>query len=85
MEVDRRAFFATLGSTAVIAAMPDEEKAEALEHAASQYLSDAVAELRARKVSVRDASAMLGLSHQRIQQIARPKRSKKSRSKRDVG
>ena len=32
MEVDCRAFFATLGSTAVIAAMPDEEKAEALEH-----------------------------------------------------
>ena len=36
MEVDRRAFFATLGSAAVISAMPDEEKAEALEH----YMTD---------------------------------------------
>ena len=36
MEVDRRAFFATLGSAAVINRMPDEEKAEALEH----YMTD---------------------------------------------
>src|SRR5262245_38292210 len=36
MEVDRRAFFATLGSAAVISRMPDEEKAEALEH----YMTD---------------------------------------------
>ena len=36
MEVDRRAFLATLGSTAVINRMPDEEKAEALEH----YMTD---------------------------------------------
>src|SRR6516165_7451087 len=32
MEIDRRAFLATLGSTAIINRMPDEEKAEALEH-----------------------------------------------------
>src|ERR687887_2238772 len=36
MEIDRRVFLATLGSTAVINAMPDEEKAEALEH----YMTD---------------------------------------------
>ncbi len=36
MEIDRRAFLATLGSTAVIQAMPDEAKAEALEH----YMTD---------------------------------------------
>jgi hypothetical protein len=36
MEIDRRAFFATLGSAAVINAMPDEAKAEALEH----YMTD---------------------------------------------
>jgi hypothetical protein len=36
MEIDRRAFFATLGSTAAINAMPDEAKAEALEH----YMTD---------------------------------------------
>jgi predicted HD phosphohydrolase len=36
MEIDRRAFFATLGSAAVVNGMPDEEKAEALEH----YMTD---------------------------------------------
>jgi len=36
MEVDRRAFFATLGSAAVVSRLPDEEKAEALEH----YMTD---------------------------------------------
>src|SRR2546421_11208153 len=36
MEIDRRAFFATLGSAAVISQMPDEAKAEALEH----YMTD---------------------------------------------
>ena len=36
MEIDRRAFLATLGSTAVINRIPDEEKAEALEH----YMTD---------------------------------------------
>jgi hypothetical protein len=36
MEIDRRAFLATLGSTAVISQMPDEAKAEALEH----YMTD---------------------------------------------
>jgi hypothetical protein len=32
MEIDRRAFFAGLGGVAVVAAMADEAKAEALEH-----------------------------------------------------
>ena len=32
MEIDRRAFFATLGSAAVIEAMPSEALADALEH-----------------------------------------------------
>jgi predicted HD phosphohydrolase len=36
MEIDRRAFLASLGGTAVINRMPDEEKAEALEH----YMTD---------------------------------------------
>jgi hypothetical protein len=40
MEVDRRAFLATLGSAAAIEAMPSEARAEALEH----YMSDVLDE-----------------------------------------
>src|SRR5262249_9069549 len=40
MEIDRRAFLATLGSTAVINRMPDEEKAEALEHYMTNMLDE---------------------------------------------
>ncbi len=52
-------------------------KAEALETAAAEQLSQAVATLRANNVSVRDASAMLGLSHQRVQQNAHQKSKKR--------
>ena len=54
-------------------------KAEEVETQASQYLREAVATLRSSKVSVRDASAMLGLSHQRIQQIAERKPRRRNR------
>jgi hypothetical protein len=40
MEIDRRAFLATLGSAAVINRMPDEEKAEALEHYMTNRLDE---------------------------------------------
>src|SRR5262249_25233508 len=40
MEVDRRAFLATLGSAAAISAMPDEAKAEALEHYMTEKLDE---------------------------------------------
>ena len=55
-------------------------KAEALESAAAKQLTEVVAQLRANNVSVRDASAMLGLSHQRIQQIAHQKPKKAARA-----
>jgi len=40
MEVDRRMFLATLGSAAAIQAMPDEAKAEALEHYMTEKLDE---------------------------------------------
>jgi len=40
MEVDRRVFLATLGSAAAIKAMPDEAKAEALEHYMTEMLDE---------------------------------------------
>src|SRR5579859_6726150 len=40
MEVDRRLFLATLGTAAAVQAMPDEAKAEALEHYMTKSLDD---------------------------------------------
>ena len=40
MEIDRRVFLATLGGTAVVNRMPDEEKAEALEHYMTNLLDE---------------------------------------------
>ncbi len=42
MEVDRRAFFATLGGAAAVSAMDSEAKADALEAYLSDQLDDAV-------------------------------------------
>jgi hypothetical protein len=44
LEVDRRAFFASLGGAAAVAAMSPEAKADALEHHMMRLLDDAVAE-----------------------------------------
>ena len=43
MEIDRRAFMATLGGTTAVAAMSDEAKADALEEFMSARLNEAVA------------------------------------------
>jgi hypothetical protein len=43
LEVDRRAFFASLGGAAAVAAMSPEAKADALEHHMMRLLDDAVA------------------------------------------
>ena len=42
MEIDRRAFIATLGGSAVIEAMSSEAKAEALEHYMSDLLDESL-------------------------------------------
>jgi hypothetical protein len=44
MDIDRRAFIASLGGTAAVALMTHEERADALEHASSDWLDDAVAQ-----------------------------------------
>ena len=43
MEIDRRAFIATLGGTTAVGLMSDEAKADALEEFMSARLNDAVA------------------------------------------
>ena len=43
MEIDRRAFIASLGGTAVVEAMSSEAKAEALEHHLSDLLDGQLA------------------------------------------
>jgi hypothetical protein len=42
MEIDRRAFIASLGGAAAVALMSDEQKADALEHYMEEMLNDAV-------------------------------------------
>ena len=63
MQIDRRAFLATLGSAAVIEAMPSEAKAEALEHYLMAQLDKPVtppaAPLAAQPPAVRRGAGIL--------------------------
>src|SRR5262245_7973415 len=59
MEADRRAFFATLGSAAVIGRMPDEEKAEALEHYMTDVLDQQAAATGNNELVIRRGSGDL--------------------------
>ena len=61
MEIDRRAFFATVGGAAAVSAMDSEAKADALESYLSDQLDDAVAGSEGKKFpTVADLEAEVG-------------------------